>query len=263
MEDYSIFAVDLAKKAGEMIRNDFQKEIVREWKADDTPITDTDRKVNQLVIDEVEKRFPTHAILSEEGSIPKESEYAWVCDPIDGTVPFSHKYPTSVFSLAFTKQGESLLGVIYDPYMERLLTAQKGEGAYCNKERIVVSEARDLTNVVVDIEAGREKFLYDISELYSVLLKRNCIAVSLRSCVYGGMLTALGEFGGMVGVPLWPWDGAAVKIIVEEAGGKVTDLFGNEQKYNEKIKGVIASNGRLHDALTALVKPLLQKEDVV
>lgn len=259
MEDYSIFAVELAKKAGEMIRNDFQKEIVREWKADDTPITDTDRKVNQLVIDEVAKRFPTHAILSEEGSRPKESEFAWVCDPIDGTVPFSHKYPTSVFSLAFTKQGESLLGVIYDPYMDRLLTAVKGDGAYCNKERVVVSEAQELNNVVIDIEAGREKFLYDISELYNVLLRHNCIAVSLRSISYAGMLTALGEFGGVVGVALWPWDGAAVKIIVEEAGGKVTDLFGNDQKYNEKIKGIIASNGHLHNELISLVQSVIRQ----
>lgn len=263
MEEHLDFAISLAQKAGEMIRNDFQKAIVREWKADETPITTTDRKVNQLVIEEVAKRYPSHAILSEEGSKPKESEFAWVCDPIDGTVPFSNKYPTSVFALALIRNGESVLGVIYDPYMDRLLTAQKGEGAYCNKERIVVSGDEDFDKVTIDVEAAREPFLPDISRVYEALLKKNSIAISLRSVSYGSMLVGLGQIAAVVGAPHSPWDGAAAKVIIEEAGGKVTDLFGNDQRYDRELKGIIASNGRLHDALTALVQSLLQKKDVV
>ncbi|MBI4079371.1 MAG: inositol monophosphatase [Candidatus Levybacteria bacterium] len=260
MEEYLDFAVSLALKAGEMIRTDFRKAIVREWKADETPITTTDRKINQMVIEQVAKRYPTYAILAEEGSRPKESEYAWVCDPIDGTVPFSNKYPTSVFALALTKNGESMLGVIYDPYMDRLLTAVKGQGAYCNKERIHVSESDEFNKTTIDVEAAREPFLHDISKLYELLLKKNSVAISLRSVSYGGMLVGIGQIAAVVGAPHSPWDGAASKVIVEEALGKVTDLFGNNQRYDRELKGIIISNSCIHDAIIKLVRPLLEKK---
>lgn len=256
--DFLDFAIRLAKKSGEIIRANFHLGMKREWKSDDTPLTATDKDINQIVIETIEKSFPSHSVLSEEGSNIKKSEYTWVCDPIDGTLPFSHGYPTSVFALALTKRGKSILGVIYDPYMDRLLVAQEGKGAYLNSNKVQVSSVSKIQHAVLDMEIRNGPF-YGVSFLSPLVIKQNCYAKSLGSMSYASMLVAAGEFAAMVGGSENPWDGAAVKIIVEEAGGKVTNLFGENQEYNKPIKGVIASNGFLHDTLIDLIRPLIIK----
>ena len=113
--DYLETAVSLARQAGEMARANFTLGMAREWKEDSTPVTVTDLAINHLVIAEIGRRFPTHGVLGEEvSSLAPDHEWVWVCDPIDGTIPFSHGIPVTAFSLALTYQGETLLGVVYD-----------------------------------------------------------------------------------------------------------------------------------------------------
>jgi fructose-1,6-bisphosphatase/inositol monophosphatase family enzyme len=126
------FAEKLAREAGALMRQNFTLGMKKEWKSDMTPLTATDLAVNALALRRIEDAYPADAIISEEGSIKKDSEYAWVCDPVDGTMPFSHGLPTFVFSLALTRQGESVAAVVYDPICDRLVRAEKGEGVFMN-----------------------------------------------------------------------------------------------------------------------------------
>ncbi len=250
MQNELEFAKDLAKKAGAIMRENFSTASVgmkREWKDDNTPLTVTDTAINQLVIEAVSAAYPTHSVIGEEASNLKDSEYAWVCDPVDGTIPFSHGFPTFAFSLALTKNGESILGVIYDPIMDRLLWAEKGKGAYMNGTKISVSSERALSEKSF-VELNTDKRM---DSLHAYLRQKGCYAPCLYTCVYSAMLVATGEFAAAIYPYDKPWDAAAVKVVIEEAGGKVTDLEGNDQRYDGKVKGFVASNGHVHDELIA------------
>jgi myo-inositol-1(or 4)-monophosphatase len=248
------FAVSLAKQAGVLMKKNFSLGMKRELKSDLTPVTATDLAINSLVLDAVVKTYPAHSFIGEEGSREIESEYAWVCDPIDGTMPFTLGYPTFVFSLALTKNGESILGVIYDPMCDRLVTAEKGKGAFLNGSKISVSNEKEITRKSF-IETGGYSKLPDLQRVLSD--KTHGRILTILSGVYAGMLVATGEIAGQIYKYDKPWDAAAVKIIVEEAGGKVTDLDGNEQRYDRDIHGFVSSNGFVHQQLLdviALVK---------
>lgn len=253
MSDDLTFAIDLAKQAGQIMKQNFTLGMKKEWKADNSPITATDVEINNLVLKAVEKKYPTYSFVGEEGSRIIESEYTWVCDPVDGTIPFSHGQPTFVFSLALTKNGESVLGVIYDPICDRLLHAEKGKGTFLNDKKISVStEAEWSKTSLVSINSNRT-----LASLHSKLSTEGCRTLTVNSCVYTSMLVAAGEILAEVCSSDKPWDAAAVKIIVEEAGGKVTNLAGKDQRYDGPIDGLIASNGAIHQKLVDIIKPLL------
>ena len=259
MKNYKRFAIGLAKQAGEIIRNNFTLGMKKEWKADNTPLTETDLVVNQLVIDSIKKAFPEHSVLSEEGDyFSKESDYVWVCDPLDGTIPFSHGIPVCAFSLALVYKGESVLGVVYDPFMDRMFFAEKGKGAFMNKKRISVS-SRDTFKHSLFSVVHWNGAPFDFSRL-AVVLKNEGARISNISIAYMGALTAAGEFVGTIFPGDHPNDTAALKVLVEEAGGKVTDIFGNEQRYDRPIKGHVVSNGILHEKLLALVRETMKRE---
>jgi len=247
------FAVGLAKQAGEIMKRNFALGMKKEWKDNDTPLTVTDTEINALVMKAVEEKYPTHSFLGEEGSRIIESEYTWVCDPVDGTMPFSYGYPTFAFSLALTKNGESVLGVIYDPMCDRLLHAEKGTGAFLNGGKIRVSNESEFSRksfVSINGEQG-------LAPVRAKLVELRCRLPKLYSCVYTGMLVATGEFAAEVFEFDSPWDAAALKIIVEEAGGKVTNLLGEEQRYDRPIKGFIAGNPVMHQKLVEMVGPFM------
>ena len=220
------------------------------WKSDDTPLTKTDLAVNKLVLDELSKNFPTHGIIAEEESLKKNSEYQWVCDPLDGTVPFSHGYPIFTFALALVKNGEPIMGIIYDPILDRLFYAEKGKGAFLNDKKIKVSDQKRLNDYSI-IELNVYEKLVKLPE---ILLAQGCYIASFVSACYASSLVAAGQFVANIYDYKNPWDGAAVKLIVEEAGGKVTDIFGKDQRYDRKINGFIASNGFVHQELVELCK---------
>lgn len=257
MTEYKQFMEALAKEAGEIIVSHFQK-VDKEWKENDTPLTIADTKINSLIIDKIKEKFPDHDIISEEGSDNKEkSDYVWVCDPIDGTIPFSHGVPTCVFCLALVYKGESIAGVIYDPFMDRMYFAEKGKGCLLNNKRISVNSNNEIKRAMIGISAWATG-PYIITQLYQELTDREAFVWNLHSVVYLGMLVASGELSGVLFPSDTCHDGAALKIIVEEAGGKMTDLFGNEQRYDKEIKGFIASNGILHDKLVDMVGAVLK-----
>lgn len=250
---YEELAKELAQKAGDIIRKNFKLGMKKEWKADNSPVTATDIEVNKLVIDEVKKYFPDHDVKGEEeSSLENNSEYLWVCDPVDGTMPFSHGIPLFTFSLALVHKGQSILGVIYDPTMDRVFFATKGKGATLNEVEINVS-GND--HGYIDIETSR------LPEVIKTLNAKKWDIFKYGSCTYSGILVACGEFVATVYRGVHCHDIATLKIIVEEAGGKVTDLFGNEQRYDREIKGAIVSNGKVHDELVGLIAESLKTQD--
>lgn len=261
---YKDFAINIAKKAGKIILENFKMGMKKEWKKDETPVTFTDRKINKMVGETISKYFPDHSFLLEEGSsIDKKSPYMWLCDPVDGTIPFSHGIPTCVFVLALLKNGIPILGVIYDPFLNRMFFAEKGKGAFLNNKKIKVSKANDLKICVIGITFWRFA-LYDITKFAANTSESGALIINTGSANYMGMLVAGGELAANIWPSKTPWDVAAQKIIIEEAGGKVTDLFGNEQRYDTDIHGCVASNGLIHDKLLCIIKEsgVRKKSDV-
>lgn len=247
----------IAQEAGIIMKRNFLSNIHTpmdtEWKDDNTPVTITDLAINALVLEKVSQHFPDHSILSEEGSLEKESDYVWVCDPVDGTLPFSRHIPTSVFSIALTYKGEVILGVVLDPFLDRLFYAEKGKGAFLNDKQIHVSKAQNLENQVVGIYLWSEK-VPSIGKLSEKLLEQKTRLIDAGSIIYMGCLVASGELVSTITIGKKPHDSASLKIIIEEAGGRVTSILGADQLYNQEVNGHISSNGLLHDTLVKITK---------
>lgn len=256
MKDYRNFALELAEEAGKIIKTNFTLGMKKDWKSDFTPLTETDLKINQLVLDVVAKEFPEHSVIAEEGSdFSEKSEYVWVCDPVDGTVPFSHGIPTCVFALALVRNGESILGTVYDPFLDRLFFAEKDKGATLNKEKIAVSKSTSLEKTLVGIAGRGKNAKYGSkNKVVEFLEDKRALVLNLGSIIYMDMLVANGEFAAAIFGGDKPHDSAASKVIIEEAGGKFTDLFGKNQRYDRDVKGHLASNGTLHQELVDIIK---------
>jgi len=259
MDDYLEFAKRIALQAGDIMLEHFHAEVEHREKADKTIVTVADEAINQMVIDEVEKAYPDHSVFGEEASTDKQSELAWVCDPIDGTVPYANGAPVSVFSLALVKDGEPIIGVVYEPFMKRMYSAKKGEGAFLNNEPISVSNLGLERHATLNIEWWPEAE-YDIdTALHNISLDTKAYVLHLGCVVNAACWVAWGRYEACVfaGTKGKNVDIAAVKVIVEEAGGKVTDINGNEQRYDGDINGAIISNGKIHDELVAKIKEQL------
>ena len=229
----------------------------RTWKDDTTPLTQADTEINDLVIKTIREKYPEHSIHGEEKSDYRESKYLWVCDPVDGTLPYSSGIPASTFSLALVIDGISTVGVVYDPFNDRLFNATLGGGAFVNDLPIRVSDKSGLTNAVIDLEGlyypkmGSEVELSN--SLRDVLTDLDVKTTQLWSSILPSALVAQGTFTAVIMNGNSVQDGAAIKVIVDEAGGKVTDMYGNEQRYDEPARGFIASNGLVHDELVKII----------
>ncbi|MBI4064829.1 inositol monophosphatase [Candidatus Gottesmanbacteria bacterium] len=260
MKDYVPFAIDMAYKAGTIMRKNFTLGMKKTFKqTDSSPLTISDTTINHMVIKAIDKEFPTHKVIGEEESNKKNnSEYAWVCDPIDGTVPFSSGIPIFTFSLALTKYGTPIVGVIYDPFMDRLFVGKKGEGAFLNNKKIFLSKSKKI-NTQAFYMGWWKHSLYDLLLVRRELCEKECKIMDFCSFAYAGALVASGEFSCVIYGDHYPWDVAAMKVIIEEAGGICTDFTGKDQRYDRDVNGFIASNGGVHKELLALVKQFAVK----
>ncbi len=260
IDSYYKFALDLAKETAPLIKKNFSLSMKKQWMSDNSPVTATDLKINKLVITAIKKKFPDHGILGEEGSWHETtSDYVWVCDPVDGTIPFSHGVPTCVFMLSLVHKGKSLVGVVVDPFLERTVSAKVGGGAKLNNKPCRVSEQNKLKNALIGI--GHWKAApFDVRNMQASLSDLDVKQMNVGSIGYLAMLVACGECAGTVYAGNYPYETAALKVIIEEAGGRVTDLFGKDPRYDGPIDGHVASNGRLHDELLRLVRKSLSKK---
>lgn len=255
MQDYLAFAKEIATRAGAIMRDNFGLNIDTTYKADNTPLTIADTTINQLVIDEVKKRFPEHGVLGEEDSFATDREYLWVVDPVDGTMPYSHGLPTSVFSLALVHEGHTIVAAVNDPFTSRLYYATKDGGAFVNDQRLSVNDQAELgPKTFMDVAAHFTLKKFNALYVLGELAKQNVRASKSFTAIYNALPVATGQYAASVVFLESPWDGAAISLIVTEAGGKVTDLAGNERQWNQPGDGFIASNRVLHEQLVALLR---------
>ncbi len=250
---YKKVAQEVAYEAGAIMRENFKLGMNKKWKEDHSPVTETDHAINSLVIKKINKNFPEHNIISEEGDgVKTASDFIWICDPVDGTHNFSHGVPTSTFVLALTEKGIPILGLIYDPFLDRMFFAEKGKGATLNEKEIHVSQSKEFKRTVIGIgKWGGPANLFPVGE---ELRGRDVRLIAGLSIAFMGALVAAGEFSAILFGGTEPHDTVAIKIIVEEAGGTVTDLYGNIESNGGKIKGQLASNGIIHDDLVSIIK---------
>ena len=257
MEQYLEFAKKLAKETEEIALEYFGFEVESTWKKDNTPLTKADTEINDLVIKRINKYFPEHSVYGEEKSdIKKDSKYIWVCDPIDGTMAFSCGMPLFVFSIALVDQSSGLpiLGVINDPIMKTMYWAYKNGGAYRNGEKIHVSKDNNFFNTYSLTGASGRDVGFSNAPVHELLGEKKSRVMKFPSFIYGGIQVANGKFVGGVFYGKYAHDVAALKIITEEAGGRVTDLDGNERRYDKDGLGCVVSNGILHKELLDIVQ---------
>ena len=246
-KNYLEFAKEIAIKAGEIMLKYFKSDNGSKYKFDQTIVTKADTEINDYLISKVKENFPTHSVDGEEKKFGK-SDYVWVCDPVDGTAMYARHIPTAVFSLALVVDGTPIIGIVYDPFTDNLYSAEKNNGAYINDQRINVSDTLfdDMRSVShFDMWKNSEYNVYDVIKE----IGKKTYFVSLGSIIRACMCVATGDLNLAIfpGTTHKNCDIAAVKIIVEEAGGKVTDLFGNEQRYDKSINGAVISNGVVHE----------------
>lgn len=249
------FAKRLALEAGEVMRKYFGASPDFEFKEDDTIVTIADKEINQMVIDKIAEKYPEDGVDGEEQSYEKDSDRLWVCDPIDGTNPFAMELAVSVFSLALVIDGAPKLGVVYDFTSDKLYYAQLGSGAFCNEQKILVSKGGLAPKSRVNFDWWADAEYDVITPLTQLSKDKKVYLLSPGSTTHAAALVAKGDFVASVfpGTKGKNVDIAAVKVIVEEAGGKVTDLFGNQQRYDRDIKGAIVSNGLVHDGIVEYI----------
>jgi myo-inositol-1(or 4)-monophosphatase len=256
MKPYVDFAKDLANQAGEIMLQHFQVGVANDIKEHEgnTPVTIADKTINTLVIEAVKKAYPSHAVIGEEESYRQENaEYVWVCDPIDGTVPFVMGMPTNVFSLAMldSKDGQPVIAVVYDPYMKRTYWATKNGGAFLNGLPIHVNAVSDMSQAMIG-GSGKRSNVIRTPEYRGEVVDRCFRTIIVGSIIYEAMLVASGQIAATVFPGAGCHDVASAKLIVDEAGGKVTDVFGHDQRYDQTVSGAVISNGLVHDELVEL-----------
>lgn len=257
-KEYLEFAKEIAYEAGKIMRKYFNEDNGECYKLDQTIVTKADVEINEYLIKRVKERYSNHSIDGEEKQFG-ESNYVWVCDPVDGTAMYARHIPTSVFSLALVIDGAPVVGVIYDVFTDSLYSAIKGEGTYRNDVRIHVSDItfEDKRSIAHFDMTPRSK--YNIYEVVQELGKKTYF-VSIGSVARAALEVANGGFS----VAIFPLtehkncDLAAAKVIVEEAGGIVTDLFGNEQRYDKDINGAIISNQVVYTETLETIKKYLK-----
>lgn len=261
MKEYMDFAKEIALYAGKIMLESYNKDLGLSFKEDKTEVTLVDKKINSYLIEKVKERFKNHSINGEEESYNNNSDYVWVCDPLDGTNMYVNHIPVFVFSLALVYKGTPIVGVIYNAYEDKMYTAIKGEGAYCNGVKISVNNKNlgDLgykTNIEIFNNNIIDEVLL-IKELKK-LSKISAIGSVARSC----MAIATGYFSCDIfpGTVHGNCDIAAAYLIVTEAGGKVTNLYGEEQRYDKDINGAIISNGISHKQILKIVEKYIIKK---
>ncbi len=247
------FAKEISEIAADMTRNSFGLETQATWKEDNTPLTVTDTAINKMVIEQVQEKFPNDGVLGEEESFESDRERIWVVDPIDGTQPFTIGAPLSSFCLSLVIDGQPEIGIIHDPYQNRMYWAQKGKGAFMNDKSIHVSNKTDLAQAFIVLSSRMRPEMKSTGQIFDEIEKMNGKSFNFRSFAYGSTFVASGNaVATLIGVPN-AWDVAATKIIVEEAGGKVTDVNGKDRRYDQDGDGLIATNGLVHDAILELI----------
>ncbi len=244
-----------ALAGGEIVMGYFRRGVTMRGKQSFNLVSDADLEAERAIVQVIRQSFPDHSILGEElHQADATAEHLWVIDPLDGTNNFAHHIPHFAISIAYYYRGQAACGVVYDPVHNDWYCAAQGRGAWHNEQRVRVAEQNRLDEVIVGVG-----FFYDrgammkatLAAIHDLFLEqihgiRRFGAASLDLCSVGD-----GRFGAFFEYELAPWDFAAGRLFVEEAGGRVTTCRGEPLPLAKT--SVLASNGRLHQAALDIV----------
>jgi len=246
-------AIEIAREAGTLLARYFERRVSFKVKGEFDLITEADHSSEKLVVDKLRSHFPSHAIVAEEGSAHAgSSEYRWYVDPLDGTTNFAHSFPMFNVTLGLERAGELIAGVIYDPLRQEMFAVERGGGAYLNQRRIRVSGTKRLADSLASTGFPSRKrshnvnihFYYQLAMASHGVRRTGSAALDL-AYVASGRLDFFWEFG------LKPWDQAAGVLLVEEAGGAVSDMSGKPLSITASDH-VLADNGVLHEEVLGM-----------
>lgn len=246
--------IEVVKNAYENSKNMQDKNV--KYKELNDIVTDIDIFMEKEITSFISKKFPNHSIYSEEmGENKQNSEYEWLIDPIDGTINFASGIPLFATSIALRKNGDTILGVIFDYSQNDIYYCIKGKGAFCNGNRISVSNTNSLTNSVISFCLTSH---YNEEHIKKVLTIEENLASKVRglrlivSAAIELAWCASGKIDGCLNVkPSIGLSSAAGKLLVQEAGGKVTNLDGEQRK---NIDTMLVTNGFIHNEIVLAIK---------
>ena len=256
MDRFLEVAVDAARRAGALLLDRFGS--LREVRYKGSPtnlVTEMDRQAEAVVVDRIRRAFPDHAILAEEGGAePGSTKHRWIVDPLDGTTNYAHGLPHFAVSIALEVESRVAVGVVFDPNRDECFTAVRGDGAFLNGQLLHVSETSTLdesllsTGYPYEIRKVRDNNLAE----HAAFMVRCRSVREMGSAAINLALVAAGRLDAFWELALGPWDVAAGCLLVEEAGGRVTDPEG--RPVSLAAPSVVASNGRIHDEMLSTLR---------
>jgi myo-inositol-1(or 4)-monophosphatase len=259
-KNYLEAAVEIAREAGRILCEEFQRPLEIAYKGEADLVTQADKRSEAAIVSRLKEYFPEHAVAAEEGSGRESgSEFRWHVDPLDGTTNFAHGYPCFSVSIALAR-GETLLaGVVFNPFYDELFAAARGEGATLNGTRIGVSQTPSLAASLLCTgfpvkkrgQAHANIEYYRDFTLKSHGVRRDGSAALDLACVAAGRFDAFWEFG------LNKWDTAAGVLLVEEAGGRVSDFEGRPYTLGGPV--ILATNGLIHEEVRSVALEISQR----
>ena len=257
MKHFVETAAHIAREAAVIVESLQRQKIGFELKGESDLVTMADRQSEVLITTRLKEAFPTHAIVAEEGNNTHSSSgYRWYVDPVDGTTNFAHGFPVYNITMALEKDNEMIAGVVYDPTRDEMFTAEKSGGAYLNGERLTVSKANSIEDSLYSTGFPSRRrhqnvnihFYYQLAMISHGVRRTGSAAIDL-AYVACGRLDGFWEFG------LNPWDMAAGRLLVEEAGGTITDMHGAPHHIITS-NHLLASNTHIHQPTLALFEDI-------
>lgn len=240
-------AIKAAKEAGKILITRFEGSNPTSIKKDKSLVTESDKLAEKKIISIIKKHFPEHSIKAEEsGFSDKKSEYLWVIDPLDGTTNYARKVPFFSVSIALIEKEQLKVGVVYNPINNQLFSAMKNEGSELNNRRNQTSEETDLGKTMIGYarpSIHKGEFVRIFSKMEKVTRTPKILGSMAMQLAY----VASGTLDATILLKPHSWDAAAGALIVQEAGGVVTDFEG--KPWSLKSENVVASNGKIHEEL--------------
>jgi len=250
-EGYLEAAVEVAREAGAILRGEFDRPRQISYKGEVDIVTQADKRSEELIVRRLNELFPGHSIAAEEGTgSEKESDFRWHVDPLDGTTNFAHGYPCFCVSIALAKRDQLVAGVVHDPFHDELFAAELGKGATLNGRSIHVSTASTLaTSLLCTGFPVQNRQLSPNLQFYGEFTMRSHGVRRDGSAALDLAYVAAGRFDGFWEFGLKKWDTAAGVLLIEEAGGKVSDFYGAPYTLGGPV--ILATNGLIHEEMRA------------
>uniref|UniRef100_A0A8I3RYP0 Inositol-1-monophosphatase n=1 Tax=Canis lupus familiaris TaxID=9615 RepID=A0A8I3RYP0_CANLF len=246
------YAVTLARQAGEVVREAIKNEMnvmIKSSPAD--LVTATDQKIEKMLLSSIKEKYPSHSFIGEESVAAGEKSIltdspTWIIDPIDGTTNFVHRFPFVAVSIGFTVNKKMEFGVVYSCLEDKMYTGRKGKGAFCNGQKLQVSQQEDITKSLLVTEFGSSRAPETVRIVLSNLEKLLCIPIhgirGVGTAAVNMCLVAAGVADAYYEMGIHCWDMAGAGIIVTEAGGVLMDVTGGP--FDLMSRRIIAANSK-------------------